>query len=83
MGGSSYIPLPADIANKISVINPQNSNKLCFKWAILAKHVTVNNKQSVDQNYTIHEDKYNFSGIAYPTPLSDIKLFEKIIQTSL
>ncbi|VVC34717.1 Glycoside hydrolase, family 35,Glycoside hydrolase superfamily,Glycoside hydrolase 35, catalytic, partial [Cinara cedri] len=38
MGGSSYIPLPTDIMNKRAIINPQNNDEKCFKWAILAKH---------------------------------------------
>lgn len=27
--------------------------------------------------YTQYEDKYNFDGISFPTPMSDIKKFEK------
>uniref|UniRef100_A0A2S2P918 Uncharacterized protein n=1 Tax=Schizaphis graminum TaxID=13262 RepID=A0A2S2P918_SCHGA len=39
MGGSSYLPLPESILSRNAVINPQNIDRQCFKWAILAKHV--------------------------------------------
>ncbi|KAL4126927.1 hypothetical protein QTP88_011125 [Uroleucon formosanum] len=77
MGGSSYIPLPAYIDGKRGTINPQNADQQCFKWAVLAKHVTGENKFRVGENYRQHEGKYNFSGITFPTPLSDVFKFEK------
>ncbi|XP_025407215.1 uncharacterized protein LOC112681169 [Sipha flava] len=77
LGASSFIDLPKDIQNKKAVINPQNSDNQCFKWAILAKHVTDENKQRVGQNYFNHEQKYIFTGISYPTPINEIKIFEK------
>lgn len=77
MSGSSYIELPKSIADKRAIINPKNIDQQCFKWAILAKHVTVQNKFRVDKNYTDHEDRYSFEGISFPTPLTDIYKFEK------
>ncbi|VVC33455.1 Ribonuclease H-like domain,Recombination endonuclease VII,Zinc finger C2H2-type [Cinara cedri] len=77
MGGSSYIPLPAGIKHKRAVINPQNTDEECFKWAILAKHVTDINRERVNEKYREHEDKYNFNNLYFPTPLTEIKNFEK------
>lgn len=77
MGGSSYIQLPSFIDRKRGTINPQNMDQQCFKWAILAKHVMGTSVCRVGVNYTKHEDKYNFEGISFPTPLSDIAKFEK------
>ncbi|KAE9540697.1 hypothetical protein AGLY_003942 [Aphis glycines] len=81
MTGSSYIELPACIDRKRATINPQNNDQQCFKWAILARHVAENlsekYKYCVGENYTHHEGKYNFDGISFPTPLSDISKFEK------
>ena len=34
--GSSYLPLPDWIAKKKAIINPQNDDEECFKWAIIA-----------------------------------------------
>ncbi|KAL4103265.1 hypothetical protein QTP88_018642 [Uroleucon formosanum] len=76
MSGSSYLPLPASIDRKRATINSQNSDQQCFKWAILAKHVTEQSKYRVGVNYYQHIDKYNFDGISFPTPLSDVKIFE-------
>ena len=36
MRGSSYLPLPDFIAKRKAVINPQNRDEECFKWAIIA-----------------------------------------------
>jgi len=75
--GASYIKLPDPINNKRATINPQNKDHQCFKWAILAKHVTGPNKHRVGNNYYRHENKYNFSGLSFPTPWSQVKTFEK------
>ena len=34
--GSSYLPLPDVIAKRKALINPQNGDEECFKWAIIA-----------------------------------------------
>ncbi|KAL4119211.1 hypothetical protein QTP88_012055 [Uroleucon formosanum] len=36
-----------------------------------------NNKNLVAENYTSLEDKFNFDGLTYPTPITEIKIFEK------
>ncbi|KAE9543696.1 hypothetical protein AGLY_002092 [Aphis glycines] len=77
IGGSSYIELPAYMDRKRATINPQNVDRYCFKWAILARHVTKPPVYRVGENYRQHEDKYNFDYITFPTPLSDIPKFEK------
>jgi hypothetical protein len=69
--------LPPFLNNKRATINPQNNDQYCFKWAILAKHVTGPNKHRVGVNYYQHEHKYNFSGITFPTPWCEVKVFEK------
>ncbi|KAF0725460.1 zinc finger MYM-type protein 1-like, partial [Aphis craccivora] len=76
MSASSYISLSDFIEKKKAIINPQNSNQQCFKWAILAKHVTGSNKQYIE-NYTMHEEKYNFSDLTFPIKLHQVNIFEK------
>ena len=34
--GSSYLPLPDWLARKEAIINPQNNDEECFKWAVIA-----------------------------------------------
>ena len=77
MGGSSYISLPPSISNKKAVINPQNIDECYFKWAILARHASGNNRFRVDENYFKEEHRYDFSGLSFPTPISEIPIFEK------
>ena len=33
--GRSYLPLPDWIEKKKAIINPQNNDKECFKWAVI------------------------------------------------
>jgi len=63
MGSSSYIKLAAFIDGKRATINPQNSDQQCFKWVILARHVSVQSKYYVGESYRQNENKYNFNGI--------------------
>ncbi|XP_050056252.1 uncharacterized protein LOC126549895 [Aphis gossypii] len=77
MGESSYLPLPESILNRKAVVNPQNIDQQCFKWAILAKHVPHDNRRRVGANYLREEHRYDFSALSVPTPVSEIKLFER------
>jgi len=78
MSGSSYIQLSEYIDRKRGTINPKNVDQEYFKWAILARHVTGPSAFRVEgDRYKKHEGKYNFEGITFPTPLSDITKFEK------
>ncbi|KAL4123057.1 hypothetical protein QTP88_015289 [Uroleucon formosanum] len=74
---SPSIELPKSIERRRATINPHNTDQQCFKWAILARHVTEQPVYRVGKNYSEHENKYNFEGISYPTPMTDIKIFEK------
>ena len=33
--GSSYLPLPDWLARKKAIMNPNNEDKECFKWAVI------------------------------------------------
>ncbi|XP_022179368.1 uncharacterized protein LOC111039984 [Myzus persicae] len=76
MGGSSYLPLPESILSREAVVNPQNIDRQCFKWAILAKHVS-SDRTRVGMNYSREEHRYDFSALSTPTPVSEIQLFER------
>ena len=74
--GSSFIPLPKKIALKRAIINPKNFNdNMCFQWSILAKYV---NSCVIDKKYMALRNKYNFDGIRFPTPITQIGKFEKL-----
>lgn len=78
LGGSSFLPLPVKIRRKHAIINPQNllDNK-CFQWAILARYVEGMNKERVNNRYYEITNKLNFEGLSFPTPISQLKKFEK------
>lgn len=53
----SYIQVPIFIGNKKSVINPENTEEQCFKWAILTKHLTGKQKYRANKNYNYPQRK--------------------------
>ena len=68
--GSSYIELPAWIANKKAVINPRNEeDEECFKWAVLAAlhHEEISKKTSERiSKLEPYSDLYNWKGLEFP-----------------
>ncbi|XP_050523883.1 uncharacterized protein LOC126895735 [Daktulosphaira vitifoliae] len=76
--GSSYIPVPPEIFHRKAIINPQNKkDECCFKWAILARHVKAHDKSFVGKQYFDEEHRYDFTELTFPTPVSQIKIFER------
>jgi len=74
---TTFISLPSSIQNKRGTLNPQNNDRQCFKWSILAKHVTGHNRCRIGDNYHQHSHKYDFTGLSFPTPLCEVKIFER------
>lgn len=75
--GGSYIKLPDFIRNKGCIVNVQNKDEECFKWAFLsAKHPQ---KTHVDRVGPLkqYEKNYNFDGIEFPTSIKSVKKFAK------
>jgi len=84
--GLSYIPLPKHIQNKKAIINVKNKDMKCFKYAILSKYDNRQNKSVFSSKYfkTLEKkSKLNFSCISFPTPLKEIKIFERINNVSV
>ena len=75
--GSSYIPLPQKLLTKKCIINPKNNDNYCFKWAILCRYINDLHPERINQRYSILENKFNFKNIEFPTPLKQIKIFER------
>lgn len=76
--GSSYIPLPKSIRNKTAVVNVQNEDNQCFKWAILSKiHEAPNHRERL-LNYERFKHELNFDGIEFPVAVQDIDKFETL-----
>ena len=76
--GSSYLPLPDFIAKKKAVINSQNGDKECFKWAIIAtdKWIGIDSHPERVSNLREFTDNYDWSELEFPVSLKQIGKFE-------
>jgi hypothetical protein len=81
--GSSYIPLPKHLINKKAIINVRNDDQRCFAWSVIAALHPATNHVDRITNYTPYFDVLNFSGIDFPTPLSQISRFENLNNISI
>ena len=75
--GSSYIPLPAKLANKKAVINIQNTDQKCFMWSVLASLISSKKDPQRVIHCVQHVDQLDFTGIAFPVRICDVPKFEK------
>ena len=73
--GSSYLPLPDWIVKKRAIINPQNNDEECFKWAVLAASEIGKNPQCMS-DLRKFADNYDWSGLKFPVLIKDIGVFE-------
>ena len=76
--GSSYLPLPDWIARKKAIINPQNDNEECFKWAVIAALRWTDIKFNPEHvsNLRKFTDNYDWSGLEFPVSIKDIREFK-------
>ena len=78
MRGSSYLPLPEFIAKRKAVINPQNRDEECFKWAIIVldRWMGIDSHPERVSNLREFTDNYDWSGLEFPVSLKQIGKFE-------
>ena len=76
--GSSYLPLSPWLTNKRAIINPQNDDNECFKWAVIAALEFSNIKSHPERvsNLIKFSNDYDWSGLEFPVSTKDIGLFE-------
>ena len=72
----SYIKTP-EWAPARCILNVQNNDEECFKWAILAAVFPADEHATRVSKYKPHQDKLNFNGIKFPASIKDIIKFEK------
>ena len=79
LGGSSYFPLPKKLAVKRAIINVKNErDNECFKWAVTsAVFPRKKDPQRLNSEMRENSKRLNWDGIDFPTPISQIKQFEK------
>ena len=67
----TYIKTP-DWTPARCIVNVQNDDEECFKWAVLAAVFPAKENATKYKPY-----KFNFNGISFPTSIKDIIKFEK------
>ncbi|KAL9980669.1 hypothetical protein ACROYT_G009282 [Oculina patagonica] len=75
--GGTYLPLPANLANKKAIINVRNRDNECLKWALRAAlfPVTKGKNPNRPSSYPANDD-INYLGIDFPTPVKQIDKLE-------
>ena len=79
LGTGTWIKLPAKIAAKKAVVNPQNFNdEKCFRWAILiALDPAEKHPERITEKVVSNCHRLNWEGIEFPMILQNISRFEK------
>ena len=78
MRGGSYMQLPAKLKNKKAVLNIQNRDNECIRWAIRAAlFPSPRGRNPIRPSSYPTEDGLNFAGIDFPTPVSQIGRLER------
>ena len=74
--GGSYMALPTKLKNKKAILNIQNRDNECLRWAIGAALFQPRGDMRRTSSYPT-EDGLNFTGIDFPTPVSQIDRLER------
>ena len=77
--GSSYNELPEWMKSKKAVINSQNKDEECFKWAVIAAlhHEEIKKDHQRISRLRPYEKQYNWEGLEFPVSIKKIDKFEK------
>ena len=68
--------MPDWLAKKKAIINSDNKDKECFKWAVItAKNVGMKDPQRVS-NLRKFTNNYDWSGLKFPVSIENITDFE-------
>ena len=75
--GGTYLDLPQKLKNKKVIINVQNSDNECLKWALRAALFPPKNGKDAQRTskYPV-ADGINYTGINFPTPVKQIDKLE-------
>ncbi|CAB3991572.1 Hypothetical predicted protein, partial [Paramuricea clavata] len=76
--GKGYVPLSETIRKKKAIINMKNDDNECFRWAVTrALNPIERNSERITRILRKQAEKLDWEGIEFPTPLNNIKKFEK------
>jgi len=75
--GGTYLPLPEKLKNKKAIINVQNRDNECLKWALRAALFPApEGKKTYRPTCYPVKDGIDYSGIVFPTPVKQIDRLE-------
>ena len=72
LAGAGQIPLPNEVSAKKAVVNPNNKDKKCFLWAVLAAIYRLENHPERVSQYRQYENQLNFDGIEFPVQADEV-----------
>ena len=77
--GSSYTELPEWIKNKKTVINTQNKDEECFKWAVIEAlhHEDIKDHPERISLLRLYENQKTWQGLEFPPLIKKIDKFKK------
>jgi len=74
--GSSYIPTPKRILDKVCTINVKNRDQKCFVWSVLASLYPASDHVNEPYKYFPYEHSLNTTNLNFPLALKDIPKLE-------
>ena len=78
LSGGNYIVLPTKLKNKKAILNIQNRDNECLRWALRAALFPApRGRNPIRPSSYPTEDGLNFTGIDLPTPVSQIDRLER------
>ena len=77
LAGSSYIELPKELVAKRAIVNVQNKDNECFKWAVLSSLYPASKNAQRVSNYNNLVHGIDFSMLTYPVSIDNIHKSEK------
>lgn len=77
IAGSSYIELPKVLQCKKAIVNVQNDDNQCFKYAVLSALFPASKNAQRVSKYKRFEHLLDWTGVDFPTKLEDITRFER------
>ena len=76
--GGSYMALPTKLKNKRAILNIQNRDNECLRWSLRAASFPAPRvRNPIRPSSYPTEDRLNFTGIDFPTPVSQIDRLER------
>ena len=76
--GGSYMVLPTKLKNKRAILNIQNRDNECLRWSLRAAlFPALRGRNPIRPSSYPTEDGLNFTGIDFPTPVSQIDRLER------